>query len=67
MVRAILTTARRLALKIASYGVMGLVQRNPPLVALFYLLPLLGAGSAIALLAGYSPNALATRFRMRAA
>ena len=54
-------------LRIASYGVMGLVQRNPPLVALFYLLPLLGAGSAIALLAGYSPNALATRFRMRAA
>jgi lipopolysaccharide export system permease protein len=54
-------------LRIASYGVMGLVQRNPPLVAMFYLLPLLGAGGAIALLAGYSPNALAARLRMRAA
>jgi len=54
-------------LRIASYGVMGLAQRNPPLVAIFYLLPLLGAAGAIALLAGYSPNALAQRFRMRPA
>ncbi len=54
-------------LRIASYGVMGLAQRHPPLVSLFYLLPLLGAGCAIALLAGYSPAALAARFRMRTA
>ncbi|HWY66790.1 MAG TPA: hypothetical protein VNX61_16365, partial [Rhizomicrobium sp.] len=54
-------------LRIASYGVMGLVQRHPPLVALFYLLPLSGAACAIALLAGYSPAALAARLRMRAA
>jgi len=54
-------------LRIASYGVMGLAQRHPPLVALFYLLPLSGAGCAIALLAGYSPAALAARFRMRTA
>ena len=54
-------------LRIASYGVMGVAQRNPPLVAIFYLLPLLGAAGAIALLAGYSPNVLVQRFRMRAA
>ena len=54
-------------LRIASYGVMGLAQRHPPLVALFYLLPLSGAACAIALLAGYSPAALAARFRMRTA
>ena len=40
-------------LRIAGYGVMGLAQRNPPLVAVFYLLPLLGAVGAIATLAGY--------------
>jgi lipopolysaccharide export system permease protein len=40
-------------LRIAGYGVMGLAQRNPPLVAVFYLLPLLGAAGAIATLAGY--------------
>jgi hypothetical protein len=36
-------------------------------VSLCYLLPLLGSAGAIALLAGYSPNALAARFRMRTA
>lgn len=53
-------------LRIASYGVMGLAQRHPPWAAAFYLLPFLGAAGAIALLAGYSPNALAARLRMRA-
>jgi lipopolysaccharide export system permease protein len=47
-------------LRVAGYGVMGMAQRNPPLVALFYLLPALGAAGAIAVLAGYAP-ALLTR------
>ena len=54
-------------LRIASYGIRGLAQGHPPLAVAFYLLPLLGAGLAVALLAGYSPNALMARFRMRTA
>jgi lipopolysaccharide export system permease protein len=54
-------------LRIASYGVTGLAQRSPALVSLFYLLPLLGMAGAIALLAGYSPQALIARWRMRTA
>jgi lipopolysaccharide export system permease protein len=54
-------------LRIAGYGVMGLAQRHPSLVAVFYLLPLLGAAGAIALLAGYAPSALMARFRTRTA
>jgi lipopolysaccharide export system permease protein len=50
-------------LRIAGYGVMGLAQRHPALVSVFYLLPLLGAVGAIALLAGYAPNALMARLR----
>jgi len=42
---------------------MGMAQRNPAFVAIFYLLPLLGAGAAIALLAGYSPDTLLARAR----
>jgi lipopolysaccharide export system permease protein len=54
-------------LRIADYGVMGLAQRNPLMVSLFYLLPLLGMAGAIAVLAGYSPTAiLARRRRMQA-
>ena len=54
-------------LRIASYGVMGLAQRHSALVSLFYLLPVLGSGCAIALLAGYAPNALMARWRTRTA
>ncbi|HWU54857.1 MAG TPA: LptF/LptG family permease [Rhizomicrobium sp.] len=54
-------------LRIAGYGVTGLAQRHPALVGLFYVLPLLGAAGAIALLAGYSPNALMARLRTRTA
>ena len=50
-------------LRIAGYGITGLAQRNPPLVAIFYLLPALGAAAAIALLAGYTPAALLARLR----
>jgi lipopolysaccharide export system permease protein len=55
------------SLSIADYGIVGLTQRNPLLVPLFYLLPLLGMAAAIAVLAGYSPAAiLARRRRMQA-
>ena len=50
-------------LRIAGYGIMGLAQRNPPLVALFYLLPVLGAACAIAVLAGYAPEGPLARWR----
>ncbi|HET7086402.1 MAG TPA: LPS export ABC transporter permease LptF [Rhizomicrobium sp.] len=53
-------------LRIASYGVMGLAQRNPGLVALFYLLPALGVAGAIAVLAGYTPVSLMARLRPNA-
>ncbi len=55
-----LTVASLIAsgLRIAGYGVMGLAQSNPPLVALFYLLPALGAAGAIVILAGYMPGSL---------
>jgi hypothetical protein len=52
-----------MGLRIAGYGITGLAQRNPPLVAIFYLLPALGAAAAIALLAGYTPAALLARLR----
>jgi lipopolysaccharide export system permease protein len=62
-----LTVASLLAagLRIAGYGVTGLAQRNPPLVALFYLLPALGAAGAIIVLAGYSPRAIIARLRVQ--
>lgn len=54
-------------LRIAGYGLMGLAQRNPPLVAGFYLLPLLGAAGAVLVLMGYSPSAILARYRSAAA
>jgi len=48
-------------LRIAGYGLMGLAQRHPPLVVLFYLIPLVGALGAMLLLLGYSPRALLPR------
>jgi lipopolysaccharide export system permease protein len=53
-------------LRIAGYGIMGLAQRNPPLVAAFYLLPLLGAAGAVAVLTGH-PASLMARWRMQTA
>jgi hypothetical protein len=41
-----------------------MAQRNPPLVALFYLLPALGAAGAIAGLAGYGPRSLLARWNI---
>jgi lipopolysaccharide export system permease protein len=54
-------------LRIIGYSIVGLVQRHQPLVAAFYLLPLLGTACAILVLAGYSPAALATRWQVRTA
>jgi hypothetical protein len=42
---------------------MGLTQRNPPLVVLFYLLPVLGMAAALAVLAGYAPSVLWARWK----
>ncbi len=52
-----------MGLRIAGYGIMGVAQRNPPLVAIFYLLPVLGSAGAIAFLAGYTPASLLARMR----
>ena len=54
-------------LRIIGYSIVGLVQLHQPLVAAFYLLPLLGTACAILVLAGYSPAALATRWQVRTA
>ena len=61
--RLTIASLAAMGLRIAGYGIVGLAQRNPPLVALFYLLPALGAAAAIALLAGYSPASLLARLR----
>lgn len=44
------------ALRIAGYGIQGLATRYPALCVLFYLIPLLGAAVACALLAGFEPG-----------
>jgi lipopolysaccharide export system permease protein len=54
------------ALPIASYGIMGLAQRHPPLVALFYLLPLVGVAGAVLVLTGAAARLFRT-FRPRRA
>jgi len=41
--------------RIAGYGVQGLAVSTPSLVSLFYLIPLLGAAVALAVLAGVNP------------
>lgn len=61
-VRLTLVSLTAAGLRIAGYGVMGLAQRDPPLVALFYLIPALGALGAVLVLMGYSPRALWTRW-----
>jgi hypothetical protein len=53
-------------LRIADYGVMGMAQHNPPLVIIFYLLPILGTAAAVAVLAGYTPARLMARRRAQA-
>jgi lipopolysaccharide export system permease protein len=64
--RLTIASLAAIGLRIAGYGIMGMAQRNPPLVAGFYLLPALGAAGAIAVLAGYTPTALMARWRTHA-
>ncbi|MEJ1968923.1 MAG: LPS export ABC transporter permease LptF [Rhizomicrobium sp.] len=46
-----------IAVRLAGYGVGGLAINTPSLAFLFYLIPLLGAGLALAVLAGADPRA----------
>jgi lipopolysaccharide export system permease protein len=48
-------------LRIAGYGLTGPASSHPALVPLFYLIPLVGTGLALAVLMGYSPAMLRTR------
>lgn len=50
-------------LRIAGYGAMGLAQRSPPLILLFYLIPAIGAAGAVIVLMGYSPRAIMARLQ----
>jgi lipopolysaccharide export system permease protein len=43
-------------LRIAGYGVQGLATHHPAFCVLFYLIPLIGAAIATALLAGFEPS-----------
>jgi lipopolysaccharide export system permease protein len=54
------------ALRIAGYGLAGPAGSHPALFALFYAIPLGGAGIAFLVLLGLSPTALWTRRRMPA-
>ena len=51
------------AVRIAGYGVAGPASNHPALISLFYIIPLLGAGLALAVLMGYSPSAILARRR----
>ena len=52
-----------LGLYLAGFGLAGSAQNHPELLPGFYLIPLLGALSAVATLAGYSPAAILARRR----
>ncbi len=62
--RLVLASLAAIGLRLAGYGVYGAAQSTPSLVPLFYLVPLGGALAAIAVLAGYSPNAILARRRL---
>ena len=51
------------AVRIAGYGVAGPASSHPALIILFYVIPLLGTGLALAVLMGYSPAAILARRR----
>ena len=54
-----------LGLRIAGYGVRGAATSHPALLALLYVIPLLGALLALLVLMGYSPRALLARRALR--
>jgi len=51
------------AVRIAGYGVAGPASSHPALIVLFYIIPILGTGLALAVLMGYSPAAILARRR----
>jgi hypothetical protein len=53
--RITIATLAAAMVRIAGYGVQGLAVRNPAFGILFYLIPLAGAGVALAALAGVDP------------
>ncbi len=54
--RISLAVAAAVGLRIAGYGVQGMAIRDPSLAMLFYLIPIIGAGLALASLAGVDPR-----------
>ena len=61
--RLTLASLAAAAVRIAGYGVAGPAANHPALIVLFYVIPLLGAGLALAVLMGYSPAAILARRR----
>ena len=53
-----------LGLYLGGFAVAGAAQNHPQLLAAFYIIPLLGVAGAMAVLAGYSPNAILARRRL---
>lgn len=62
-VRLTMASLAAAGLRIAGYGVTGPASDHPALLVLFYLIPVLGAGVALMVLAGYSPSAILARRR----
>lgn len=65
--RLTMASLAAIGLRISGYGIMGLAQRHPMMVSVFYLLPLLGIAGAITVLMGYSPTSILARRQIRAA
>jgi len=65
--RLTMASLAAIGLRIGGYGIMGLAQRHPMMVSVFYLLPLLGIAGAITVLMGYSPTSILARRQIRAA
>lgn len=65
--RLTMASLAAIGLRIAGYGIMGVAQRHPTMVSIFYLLPILGTAGAIAVLMGYSPTSILARRQLRAA
>jgi hypothetical protein len=55
------------AVRIAGYGAAGIAQNQPAFIAAFYLIPLLGAALALAVLMGWGPLAILARHHQAAA
>jgi lipopolysaccharide export system permease protein len=63
--RLVMGSLAAAGLRIAGYGIQGAAQSTPALIAAFYLIPLIGAAGALAVLMGYSPRAILGRRRLR--